>query len=134
MESASKEDYLKAIYHLMEENHEARSVEVADYLDVKKPSVSEMLRTLGDDGFIQYRKYSKIKLTKKGIETFRLTEMLSKILGIKQKFIGFAGLKDKKAMTTQFISLYKVSKEKIESIKIKDVRIMPQLHKMAGIR
>src|SRR3989338_6124733 len=67
--------------------------------------------------------YSIIKLTKKGIETFRLTEMLSKILGIKQKFIGFAGLKDKKAMTTQFISLYKVSKEKIESIKIKDVRI-----------
>ena len=66
MESASKEDYLKAIYHLMEENHEARSVEVADYLDVTKPSVSEMLRTLGDDGFIQYRKYSKIKLTKKG--------------------------------------------------------------------
>ncbi len=69
------------------------------------------------------RDYSIIKLTKKGIETFKLMKLLSKILGVKQKFIGFAGLKDKNAVTTQFISLYKIPKEKIESLKIKDARI-----------
>lgn len=66
MESISREDYLRAIYHLMEEKDEVRSVEVADYLGVSKPSVSEMLKNLDADGLIQYKKYSKINLTKKG--------------------------------------------------------------------
>jgi len=66
MESISREDYLRAIYHLMEEKEEVRSVEVADYLNVSKPSVSEMLKNLNADGLIQYKKYSKINLTKKG--------------------------------------------------------------------
>ena len=66
MESASREDYLRAVYHLMEENKEVRSVEVADYLNVTKPSVSEMLKQLDKDRFIEYKKYSKVKLTGKG--------------------------------------------------------------------
>lgn len=66
MESASKEDYLRAAYHLMEENKAVRSVDLADYLSVTKPSVSEMLRELSKEGLIQYKKYSKIKLTGKG--------------------------------------------------------------------
>src|SRR3989338_2359447 len=66
MESISREDYLRAMYHLMEEKYEVRSVEVADYLNVSKPSVSEMLKNLNADGLIQYKKYSKINLTKKG--------------------------------------------------------------------
>ena len=69
MESTNKEDYLRAIYHLMEENQDVRSVEVADYLDITKPSVSEMLKNLYKDGFIQYKKYSKIQFTKKGLNT-----------------------------------------------------------------
>ena len=66
MESISKEDYLRSIYHLMEENQDVKSVDVAEYLNVTKPSVSEMLRNLDNDGLIQYKKYSKIKLKKKG--------------------------------------------------------------------
>lgn len=67
MESISREDYLRAIHHLMEENKEVRSVEVADYLNVSKPSVSEMLKNLDTDDLIQYKRYSKINLTKKGL-------------------------------------------------------------------
>ena len=74
MESISKEDYLRAIYHLMEENPNVKSVEVADYLNVTKPSVSEMLKNLDRSGLIQYKKYSKIKLTKKG---FNLAQNLT---------------------------------------------------------
>ena len=69
MESASKEDYLRAMYHLMEEHETVKSVEVADYLDITKPSVSEMLKNLDKDGFIQYKKYSKIHFTQKGLNT-----------------------------------------------------------------
>ena len=74
MESINREDYLRAIYHLMEENPNVKSVEVADYLNVTKPSVSEMLKNLDRGGLIQYKKYSKIKLTKKG---FNLAQNLT---------------------------------------------------------
>src|SRR3989338_3653017 len=67
MESASREYYLSAIYHLMEEKNEVKSVEVADYLEVSKPSVSEMLKTLNADGLIDYKRYSRVKFTKKGL-------------------------------------------------------------------
>ena len=66
MESISREDYLRTIYYLMEKNLDVRSIEVADYLNIKKPSVSEMLKNLDKDGLIEYKKYSKIKLTRKG--------------------------------------------------------------------
>jgi len=66
MESASKEDYLRGIYHLREENNEVRSVDLADYLNVTKPSVSEMLKELSKEGLIGYKPYSKVKLTRKG--------------------------------------------------------------------
>ena len=69
MFTASREDYLRAIYHLMEENKEVKSVDVADYLNVTKPSVSEMLKYMNNDRLIQYKKYSKIKLTKKGLDS-----------------------------------------------------------------
>ena len=95
MFTASKEDYLRAIYHLMEENSEVRSVDVADYLDVKKPSVSEMLKNLNNDGLIQYRKYSRIKLTKKGLDSAKnltarhriIETFLNEMLNINKKSI-----------------------------------------------
>ena|SRR3989338_4737509 len=66
MESASREDYLRAVYHLMEENNEVRSIDLADYLNVTKPSVSEMLKELDKEGLIEHKKYSEVKLTGKG--------------------------------------------------------------------
>jgi DtxR family transcriptional regulator, Mn-dependent transcriptional regulator len=66
-----KEDYLRAIHHLMEEHDCVRSVDVADYLSVTKPSVSEMLKNLDKDGMIKYKKYSKIKLTTSGYRKAR---------------------------------------------------------------
>ena len=69
MESVNREDYLRGIYHLMEDartNNEVKSVQLADYLSVTKASVSEMLKELDKDGMIDYRRYSKLKFTKKG--------------------------------------------------------------------
>ncbi|MDP6647892.1 MAG: metal-dependent transcriptional regulator [Candidatus Woesearchaeota archaeon] len=66
MKSASKEDYLRGIYHLMEDNKEVKSVELADYLNITKPSVSQMLQELDKEGLIEYKKYSKLKFTAKG--------------------------------------------------------------------
>ena len=66
MFTASREDYLRGLYILEEEKGEIKSIDLARYLNVSKPSVSEMLRNLNKEGVVLYRKYSKIKFTGKG--------------------------------------------------------------------
>jgi len=46
-----------------------------------------------------------IKLRKKGLSTWEAVRILSEQLGVKAKEIGYAGLKDKNAMTVQYLSL-----------------------------
>jgi len=66
MDSVSKEDYLRAIFLVLETSSEARSIDVASELGVSKPSVSTMLRKLHKEGLIEAAPYQKIKLTAKG--------------------------------------------------------------------
>jgi DtxR family Mn-dependent transcriptional regulator len=60
------EDYLEAIYNLGREKRAIRVKDIAKRLDVKMPTVTSMLNTLGDRGFVDYQKYEYIELTKKG--------------------------------------------------------------------
>ncbi len=46
-----------------------------------------------------------LRVRKKGLTTWEMVKIFSKYLGIRQREIGYAGLKDKHAMTMQFISL-----------------------------
>ncbi len=68
MTTESAEDYIETIYQLIQKKGEARTKEVAKELDVKPPSVSEMLQKLDKQGLVNYNKYKSIKLTKKGKE------------------------------------------------------------------
>ena len=67
--------------------------------------------------------YLIYRLIKKNWDSFKILEKISKILNTKMKFIGYAGNKDKKAITTQYISFYKIHKSKIDKIKIEDVNL-----------
>jgi len=72
MVTATKEDYLRAIDHLEEEyQREIRSIEVANYLNLSKSTVSERLKELKDQNFIQHGKYSSVSLSKQGKEIAR---------------------------------------------------------------
>ena len=66
MFTAHKEDYLRGLYILEEEKKEIKSIDLAHYLNVSKPSVSEMVKELNKEGMVSYKKYSKIKFTAKG--------------------------------------------------------------------
>ena len=66
--SASLEDYIEAIYHIIEEKLVARSKEIAARLDVSRASVTEALRALSKKGLINYSPYEAITLTPKGKE------------------------------------------------------------------
>ena len=74
MTTQNQEDYLRALYILSERKDELKSSDVADYLNVSKPSVSEMVRRLNGEGFIISHPYSKLLFTKKGK---RLAEQLT---------------------------------------------------------
>ncbi|WP_458773903.1 metal-dependent transcriptional regulator [Desulforhopalus sp. 52FAK] len=64
--SASLEDYIEAIYHIIEEKLVARSKEIAARLDVSRASVTEALRALSKKDLINYAPYEAITLTPEG--------------------------------------------------------------------
>ena len=66
MNSQSEEDYLKAIYHLEMDYDSISTNSVADYLDMKPSSVTDMLKKLADKKYINYQKYKGSSLTRKG--------------------------------------------------------------------
>lgn len=64
--SASLEDYIEAIYHIIETKLVARSKEIATRLDVSRASVTEALRALSKKNLINYAPYEAITLTDEG--------------------------------------------------------------------
>ncbi|WP_094228385.1 tRNA pseudouridine(13) synthase TruD [Methanolobus psychrotolerans] len=75
-------------------------------------------REEGDSG-----KYLVLEMTKTNWDMHHLIRDISRKLGISQKRIGFAGTKDKRAKTTQKISIYDVSEKEIEDFYLKDVQL-----------
>ncbi len=63
------------------------------------------------------------KLIKKNYTTQRAIEHIAKKLHIPLKHIGFAGTKDKNALTEQYISIKKIRKQKIENLSLQDITI-----------
>lgn len=67
MLTESEENYLKAIYKLSEaHNGIVTTKEIADRVNTKPSSVSDMLKKLADKKYINYEKYQHISLTKTG--------------------------------------------------------------------
>ena len=68
-------------------------------------------------------RYLYVEVEKTNWNTLDLVNKLSDILNISRKNIGFAGYKDKNAVTVQYFSLFNADKNKIKDIRIKDVKI-----------
>ena len=68
MLSRKAEDYLEAILNITEEKGYTRTKDIAMALDIKPPSVVEMLKRLRDMGLVEYRRYEGARLTAKGTE------------------------------------------------------------------
>ena len=60
------EDYLETIFALSEEKRAVRVKDIAKKLGVKMPTVTNMVKTLSDRGFIDYEKYEYLELTDRG--------------------------------------------------------------------
>jgi len=64
--SASLEDYLEAIFHIVVEKSAARSKDISTRLGVSGSSVTEALRGLSERKLVHYAPYEVITLTPKG--------------------------------------------------------------------
>ncbi len=68
-------------------------------------------------------KYLYFTIRKRNRNTLDVVTELARVLGIKEKQIGFAGSKDKQAVTIQFCSVVGVVKERLLAVKLTEVEI-----------
>lgn len=70
MVTLSEENYLKAIYHLGKQGGVSVSTNaIADKMDTKASSVTDMLKKLAEKALVDYVKYQGVKLSEKGKTT-----------------------------------------------------------------
>jgi len=69
--------------------------------------------------------YLICRLTKTNWEHQHAIKEIAKKLGISHRRIGWAGTKDRRAVTTQFISIYKVTQDAVANVCLKDLILEP---------
>ena len=82
-ESEHVEMYLKAIWYIRERGEEVKVSSIAKLLNVKQPSVVQMLRKLDEANLVEYSKGNMVRMTSEGerigkqmIRNTRLLEVL----------------------------------------------------------
>lgn len=83
MNSLVEENYLKALFTLSQDNNGEVSVnDLSKHLDIKMPTVTNMMKKLAAKKLVHYESYKPLRLTEKGkkeaalvIRKHRLTEM-----------------------------------------------------------
>jgi DtxR family transcriptional regulator, Mn-dependent transcriptional regulator len=79
----SREDYLRVMYELYENRKEGiKSVDIANALNVTKPSVSQMIKNLCNEKLIVTEPYSKIQFTKKGFKEARRMMYIHRVIEV----------------------------------------------------
>ena len=73
---------------------------------------------LSDDG-----EYLIVKIRKVNWDTMNLVRVLSNALGISQKRISFAGTKDKRSLSVQYLAIKGVKAEDVEKVSLRDVEV-----------
>ncbi|MDD1670829.1 MAG: tRNA pseudouridine(13) synthase TruD, partial [Methanomicrobiales archaeon] len=87
--------------------------EPEDFLVEEEPSGPH-----GDTG-----PYLVLRLTKRNWEQQRLVKELARALGISHRRISWAGTKDRRAVTSQYITIHGLGPEAVEGISLPDVRL-----------
>ncbi len=84
------EDYLKIIMELINENGEARVTDIAERLNVKKPTVTQTIEKLTAMGLVVRESYGPVYLTSKGVE--KASAIYEKYTTVRDFFITALGV------------------------------------------
>ncbi|MDV3244232.1 MAG: transcriptional regulator MntR [Nitrososphaerales archaeon] len=90
-ETARSEDYLEAVYNLVRERGYATTSDISSRLDVKPPTVSDMVSKLTAKGFLRHERYRGMTLTKEGE---KLAKSVIKRHSVIAEFLAMLGVDD----------------------------------------
>jgi Mn-dependent DtxR family transcriptional regulator len=86
------EDYLEAIYNLNDEKGYVSAADISERLDVKPPTVSNMVKGLAEKGYLERKKYRGMRLTPLGervaksvIKRHKVISKLISMLGVDEQ-------------------------------------------------
>jgi DtxR family Mn-dependent transcriptional regulator len=68
MTTGNREDYLINILRLTEGKNTTKTTELAAFMNVAPASVTEMLKVLANEGFVEYERYHGVMLTERGLD------------------------------------------------------------------
>ena len=71
MSTGNREDYLINILRLTEGERAAKTTELATFMKISPASVTEMLKVLAADGYVNYERYKGVTLTESGMNYAR---------------------------------------------------------------
>jgi len=108
-----RETYIERIYELKNKKGYVKAVDLANMLDVKPSSVTEMLQKLANEGYIVYEKYRKIDLTDKGLE---LAENLERRHQAIKKLLMYVGVDEDTADKDACVIEHVISEKSVKRI------------------
>ncbi len=123
--SEAEEGYVEVIYSLIKEHGYARVADVAAALNVKPPSVTNMLQRLDKHKFVTYKRYRGVVLTRKGIQ---LAETLEKRHRALKNFLVMIGVNAERAEQDACEIEHKMTRETVEKLAkfVEFVNLAPQ--------
>lgn len=121
--SESLEDYLETILELQTAKTVARSKDIADKMDIKRGSVTGMLKKLADSGLIDYEPYGYVTLTPEGrkiaeeIESRHLflKDFFHRVLGVDEATAEKTGCQVEHAMDQDTFKKFKAFVARIDT-------------------
>jgi DtxR family Mn-dependent transcriptional regulator len=90
------EDYLEAIWNLQDKKGYIKAKDIAEKLEISRPSVSEMIKKLSENEYIVYEKYGGIIFTGKGK---KLAQEIKKRHTLLVEFLKIIGVDEQNAQT-----------------------------------
>jgi DtxR family Mn-dependent transcriptional regulator len=111
--SEVEEGYVETIHSLIREHGYARVADIAEALDVKPPSVTNMLQKLDDHKVVTYKRYRGVVLTRKGQ---RLAVTLEKRHHALKNFLVMIGVSEEKAEQDACEIEHKMTRETVEKL------------------
>jgi DtxR family Mn-dependent transcriptional regulator len=109
------EDYLEAIYVLTNKKSVVRIKNIAEFLSVKLPSVTEAVQRLLDDGFVKHTPYGEVILTDRGRKIGKVTWDKHQL--VQEFFKDVLGVSDSVAFKEACLIEHSISEETKSKIK-----------------
>jgi DtxR family Mn-dependent transcriptional regulator len=110
MTTRNIEDYLEAIWDLQKNKGYIKVKDIADKLEVTRPSVSEMIKKLSENEYIIYEKYGGIIFTGRGK---KLAQEIKKRHNLFVEFLKIIGVSEENAQQDACKLEHDVSSETI---------------------